>query len=1243
MTENTYFITDEITQKHNYDEVKVWIDDNSFNISRSFKDGFGKIKQSSISEPSKNRRIIQTNDYDLLGRLKREYNTLGESGTITGNKATQDYENKLTNLYGISSVPYKEYDYLSRPEIFNSVLKHQHHIGITPFAEIHNNETYNSTTDVDFASLQYPAGELLKTIVTDENQIVSERLIDKYGNIISTKNTIGHDYSFSNNGDITFDSGSVIEFAQTLYTYDGAGNNISVIDPEGIITSKTFNSLGQILSHYHPDKGLTEYRYNKFGQLRFIKDAKDESALASNNYVEAFTYFKYDNWNRLIEVGKYYPIAGSPVWNSTSLINDSSFPEENSIGVQLHKKWFYDGNKSINANGRLWKEIVYSDHQLSGQQYSPNTIDVNYFEYNKNGQTSLVEYELNGLANKHAIAYTYNRQKGISQTEYRNYGNQLANFIEKIEYDDLGRIINTSSGHDFNSLTTDSKFTYDAIGKLKSTTLAEHNNKETISLQYDIRNRLVAQVSENFRYKLDYDLKSNIIGQTWTNEHFDVLSQPYMQNKYDYYYDSYNRLIGANYSQLSSTNFPFQNYSNLINSILPDFNCTYRIPKISEVDFSEVMAEYSSSVSNRTKYTYLNKAFKLLENKKLATSKIEEGLRKLESELGKEKEIVSDIELIVNKHKVSDKQRLKNIQSFLLNVRYNGFTSEAKEKIMQVLNQNNIPSTTKINQIKFATSGLNDDIVLTKGLFPTLYEKFKILVCTLNPAATNLRPVCDPLINPSILASNKYDTQYRYSKSGNILNLKRNNDQGIVKELRYSYQNNMTPTNKLDNVEHWSAGILGFTQTFAHDPNGNLLNDNHNSYSQNMIINPFNMIVQAEDNSNLISKYRYDINNKRIFKSLPNSTEEYYIGHVIVNQLGNPIQYGITTGYVHNNFTKEYTITDWLGSSRLNIQNKTQITHARDHYPYGLLMASRVYSNNLIGERYQFTGHEYDSETSYDYHGARYYNRELGKYLSVDPLADAPLNIGTSPYAYVWNNPLRFSDPTGMLGESTHLDEKGKVIAVFNDGDNGVYQHGKNADGGSVTEYQLSQRSEKQGTSSGGTKVGETEHWDEFVSPETGKTMTNYVVQIGKSFDPIISEMSKKADGMGLYQIAQESRPRGDFDIKGPYANVGGLLNGKYATSRSAGNYLAGYNANNGVINYTTFQTLAGKLHQQGFSTKEAIKTVLYGDHIGTAPTYGENMYQYRMSIQGWSDKGKTGAKIDMNQFKRTPTNGLKW
>ncbi len=44
--------------------------------------------------------------------------------------------------------------------------------------------------------------------------------------------------------------------------------------------------------------------------------------------------------------------------------------------------------------------------------------------------------------------------------------------------------------------------------------------------------------------------------------------------------------------------------------------------------------------------------------------------------------------------------------------------------------------------------------------------------------------------------------------------------------------------------------------------------------------------------------------------------------------------------------------------------------------------------------------------------------------MNVDPLADHPKQIGTSPYAFVNNNPIRYVDPTGMIWEDPKQAER---------------------------------------------------------------------------------------------------------------------------------------------------------------------------------------------------------------------------
>lgn len=85
-----------------------------------------------------------------------------------------------------------------------------------------------------------------------------------------------------------------------------------------------------------------------------------------------------------------------------------------------------------------------------------------------------------------------------------------------------------------------------------------------------------------------------------------------------------------------------------------------------------------------------------------------------------------------------------------------------------------------------------------------------------------------------------------------------------------------------------------------------------------------------------------------------------------------------------------------------------------DYYPFGLTMPGRSSNSANPNDSYKFTGHERDDEAgiNLDYMGARYYDPVVPHFLSIDPLADQ--FPGISPYAYANNNPLRFTDPTGM-------------------------------------------------------------------------------------------------------------------------------------------------------------------------------------------------------------------------------------
>ena len=102
-------------------------------------------------------------------------------------------------------------------------------------------------------------------------------------------------------------------------------------------------------------------------------------------------------------------------------------------------------------------------------------------------------------------------------------------------------------------------------------------------------------------------------------------------------------------------------------------------------------------------------------------------------------------------------------------------------------------------------------------------------------------------------------------------------------------------------------------------------------------------------------------------------------------------------------------LTDHLGTVRdITDAAGTVIDHV-DFDSFGNLTAE---SHPPYGDRYKFTGREFDADTGLYYYRARYYDPQLGRFLSLDP---REFDAGDGNlYRYVGNAPLTNTDPRGQ-------------------------------------------------------------------------------------------------------------------------------------------------------------------------------------------------------------------------------------
>lgn len=215
--------------------------------------------------------------------------------------------------------------------------------------------------------------------------------------------------------------------------------------------------------------------------------------------------------------------------------------------------------------------------------------------------------------------------------------------------------------------------------------------------------------------------------------------------------------------------------------------------------------------------------------------------------------------------------------------------------------------------------------------------------------------------------------------------------------------------------------------TFDHDANGNTTRKTvaaDPTQSRIYVYDTSDRLTEVRDpNNNLIATYTYDPFGRRLWKEVNNTrTYFFYADEGLIAEANGTGTVTKRYGYRPDStwttdplYLKEggnyyFYQNDHLGTPQKLVSTHGTVVWSARAEAFGL---TTVEINSTITNNLRFAGQYYDAETGLYYNWNRYYDPRMGRYLTSDPIG---LRGGLNTYLYARANPLRYTDPTGLIG-----------------------------------------------------------------------------------------------------------------------------------------------------------------------------------------------------------------------------------
>jgi RHS repeat-associated protein len=770
------------------------------------------------------------------------------------------------------------------------------------------------------------------------------------------------------------------------YTYDTNGNQLSGTSVLGT-SSFTYNQLGEVLTATNAMNGVTTNTYEGAGDLVSTTDALDST-----------TNFAYDARGELLTMtnarGKVttltYDTSGNISQTTDALGNITKFTYDargrlTSVTDALNFKtsYAYDAAGRLNKITRADNSIISFTYDLAGRR-TKVTDPLKFsttFSYDS-------AYRLIGETDalSKSVSYSYDLMSNLVATT-----DQLGH-TTNVAYDELNRPVTityppaVTGGPRLQELTA-----YDAAGNVTSRT---DTAGRVTNYAYDNANRLISVTDPLLQVtQYEYNARSNVTAVV------DALNQ-----RYEFGYDALSRVTSATRAGLQMT-YAYDEVGNSIQRTdyhnMPtnyEYDALNRLTKITYPDSSAATYGYDK-LSQLTSATNINGTINFVYDKMRrvtsttdvwgqATSYVYDvDGRRTQMNVGSTKFATYIYDSISRLTKITDNGN-KNT-SYTYDAASNLLTRTLSNGVVSTYSYDGIDRLTRLKDAKGTTVIADNNYT---------YNNAGQIVLNTDQSGGHVYgyDVLDRLTSASYPATG--NESYAYDSVGNRSSSHRS--------AAYGYQ----PNNRLMSTD---------TASYLYDNNGDMTARADSAGTTQFVWDFENRLTNVVTPSAGSVTYKYDALGRRIQRVPSNgaSTNFSYDGADVVrdkNSDATTVDYlngpGADNKIWQKGATQYFFSQDHLGSTTALTNTSGALVERETYDAYGNSAGSAL-------TRYGYTGRERDPLTGLQYNRARFYDPELGRFISEDPIG---LAGGINQFAYVGNNPQNRVDPSGLYEIDVH-------------------------------------------------------------------------------------------------------------------------------------------------------------------------------------------------------------------------------